>query len=424
MKIKIIKSVVDAAEPLECKDLLIWDSVLSGFFVRVRPSGRKSFWAYYRLRDNRQQKIKIGDYPAMTCEAAREKFRDLSNQVFEGHNPLEEIRERARVEYAAERDATVQELYEKYMTDHAIFKKPSSRLNDIGYWRNYILPALASKRVRDVTTGDISGVHKKIGSQIGKRGDLMTTTANRVLEVMKKAFNLAEEWQWRDQGTNPCNRIKKFKERARRRYLTFDEARRLGSVIQSYVESDSYRKRQIARFILLLVYTGARKSEILSARWSWVDRSRGVLALPDTKSNEPQDIQLPDEALSLLDDIKADQSRQGKIGSLYIFDGRLASQPLKDEGNHWNEIRSEAGLSDFRLHDLRHSFASFMAMATGSELMIQRSLRHADAKTSQRYTHLFNDPLRAAVQETADRVRSALNGDVVDFATVRARGAV
>ena len=414
MKTKITKSLIEGAQALENSRLFIWDTILSGFHVIVRPSGRRSFYAFYRLRNHKQQTVKLGDFPAITVEEAREKYKELTSQAFDGLDPVAVIRERAMDAEDLAKSATVRDLYDKYMAEHAIFKKPGSQKNDTIYWEKHILPRLGNKLVRNVTRGDISAVHKGIAAEVNRKGELMTVTANRVLEVLKKAFSLAEEWEWRPEGTNPGAKIKKFKERTRKRYLTIEEAAELDRVLIKYLKS-GYRERQVARLVLILLLVGGRKKEIRHARWEWVHADRGVLSLPDSKSNEPQDIQLPDEVLGILDDIREDQ-RANNRQSDFIFDGHIHGQPLKDEGKHWDNIRAEAGLKDFRMHDLRHSFASYMAIATGSELMIQQSLRHADAKTSKRYTHMFNAPLRTAVNQTANKIIEAMrNGKIVDF---------
>lgn len=414
MKLKITKTVIEGAKAPGNEKLYIWDTILSGFHVIVRPSGRRSFYAFYRLRSHKQQTVKLGDFPAMTVEEAREKYKELTSQAFDGLDPVAVIRERAMDAEDLAKSATVRDLYNKYMAEHAIFKKPGSQKNDIIYWEKHILPRLGNKLVRNVTRGDISAVHKGIAAEVNRKGELMTVTANRVLEVLKKSFSLAEEWEWRPEGTNPGAKIKKFKERTRKRYLTIEEAAELDRVLIKYLKS-GYRERQVARLVLILLLVGGRKKEIRHARWEWVHADRGVLSLPDSKSNEPQDIQLPDEVLGILDDIREDQ-RANNRQSDFIFDGHIHGQPLKDEGKHWDNIRAEAGLKDFRMHDLRHSFASYMAMATGSELMIQQSLRHADAKTSKRYTHMFNAPLRTAVNQTANKIIEAMrNGKIVDF---------
>ena len=137
-----------------------------------------------------------------------------------------------------------------------------------------------------------------------------------------------------------------------------------------------------------------------------------LLSLCAYSQNEPQDIQLSSEVLEILKRVRDDQQKNGRPGE-YIFDGHNIGQPLKDEGRHWDNIRAEAGLRDFCLHDLRHSFASFMAVTTGSKIMIQQSLRHADPSTSDRYTHLINDPLRVAVGQTSSKIKDVMHGNKI-----------
>ena len=421
MKEKITKSLIEGVSPPENSRLFIWDTILSGFHVIVRPSGRRSFYAFYRLRNHKQQTVKLGDFPAMTVEAAREKYKELTSQAFDGLDPVAVIRERALDADDLSKSATVRDLHAKYMAEHAIHKKSSSVQNDAGYWSNHILPYIGDKQVRRITRGDISFIHNAIGQKKNRKGELMTVTANRVLEVLSKAFNLAEIWEWRPEGSNPCKQIKDFPEKKRRRYLAAGECVSLYNVLLEYLKGENYRKRQVANLVMLLLFTGARKNEMMRAKWSYIVPERSVMALPDTKSNEPQDIQLSIEVLEILQRIRDDQQKNGRAGD-YIFDGHIIGQPLKDEGRHWDNIRAEAGLMDFCLHDLRHSFASFMAVTTGSKIMIQQSLRHADPSTSDRYTHLINDPLRVAVGQTASKIQDVMRGgNIVNFEDAKRR---
>lgn len=421
MKTKITKSLIESTKPLESSRLFIWDTILSGFHVIVRPSGRKSFYAFYRLRNHKQQTVKLGDFPAMTVEAAREKYKELTGQAFDGLDPVAIIRERAMDADDLAKSATVRDLHDKYMAEHAIHKKASSVQNDVGYWKNHILPYIGDKQVRRVTRGDISYIHNTIAQKKNRKGELMTVTANRVLEVLNKAFNLAEVWEWRPEGTNPCRQIKDFAEKKRRRYLAAEECVSLYNVLLEYLKAENYHQRQVANLIMLLLFTGARKNEMMRAKWSYIVPERSVMALPDTKSNEPQDIQLSIEVLEILKRIHDDQQKNGRSGE-YIFDGHIIGQPLKDEGKHWDNIRAKARLKDFCLHDLRHSFASFMAVTTGSKIMIQQSLRHADPSTSDRYTHLINDPLCVAVGQTTSKIQDVMHGNkIVNFEDAKRR---
>lgn len=192
-------------------------------------------------------------------------------------------------------------------------------------------------------------------------------------------------------------------------------------MLLEYLKAENYHQRQVANLVMLLLFTGARKNEMMRAKWSYIVPERGVMALPDTKSNEPQDVQLSIEVLEILKRIHDDQQKNGRPGE-YIFDGHIIGQPLKDEGRHWDNIRAEAKLKDFCLHDLRHSFASFMAVTTGSKIMIQQSLRHADPSTSDRYTHLINDPLRVAVGQTTSKIQDVMHGNkIVNFEDAKRR---
>ena len=128
MKIKFNKSALEELKPLENKDFLVWDTILPGLFVRVRPSGRKSFYAVYRLRNHKQQKIKLGDFPVITVEDAREKCRELTNSAFDGFDPVKQIKDRAAAELDPAVSGTVEDLYKKYMAEHAIHKKASTDL--------------------------------------------------------------------------------------------------------------------------------------------------------------------------------------------------------------------------------------------------------------------------------------------------------
>lgn len=147
MKTKITKSFIEGVEAPEKSELLIWDTLMPGFFATVRATGRKSFYAVYRLRNHKQQKIKLGDFPAMTVEAAREKFKEFTRQAFDGLDPLAVIRERAMDTTDPAKSGTMRDLYAKYMAEHAIFKKPGSRKNDIIYWEKHILPCLVSSSI-------------------------------------------------------------------------------------------------------------------------------------------------------------------------------------------------------------------------------------------------------------------------------------
>lgn len=409
MKIKLTKSYIDSS-PVKEHDYNIWDTLIPGLFVVVYSSGRKSFYCQFRLKNKKQKKAKIGDFPAVLLEDAREKAQKWLAIAADGRDPIEEIRERAaRLVYAPEKDGTLAELYDKFLSDYANFEmKKRSRENVYGYWKNHIKPLLGEKKVRMVSSGDVSTLKITVANKKNRQGLPMTTTANRVLEVLSSMFNQAIIWGWRDKHTNPVDDIGHFREKKRKRYPAPEEAERLGNVLDEYIkrgDKGNNYSRKCARLFLLLLYTGARRSEMRDAKWKWLDWEKAKMYLPDSKSNEPIEIEIPDPAMQIL----AEMYKERKDSTHpYIFEGKKYHQHLADEKRIWQSIKKAAGLEDFRVHDLRHAFASYAVVETKSLPMVGGLLHHKDGNTTNRYAHLMDDPLRAAVEDTAFRISSAL----------------
>lgn len=415
---KLTKSRVDAAEP-RANSYDIRDSEITGFHVRVLPSGTRVYGYQWRDGQNKWRRKKIGKHGAeMTCDKARDIARRWAIEILASQGPAG----LATYHPGAAGGAivpTMGDLHKRYLEEWAEpRKKPRSVLNDKGYWKNHILPhrpggtanTLETFPVATVTRADISALHVAMAAT--------PTNANRVFEVVRKAFNLAEMWGWRPPGTNPCKGVEKYPENKRKRYLRADEAGRLGAVIVQFrARGDGWRT--FANMILLIIYTGTRLSEIKDARWEWLDEARGVLALPDTKSNESQDVLLPIPALELLAEMKAER----KGDHPFIIPGKKAKRPLQETRRQWAAMCKAAKLENIHIHDLRHSFASIALDLTKSLPMVGGLLRHADPKTTARYAHLFNDPLRASSESTAGLIAAWLDGNVVSLEDARKKRA-
>jgi integrase len=161
-------------------------------------------------------------------------------------------------------------------------------------------------------------------------------------------------------------------------------------------------KRAIAA-IRLLILTGARKSEILGARWEWIDIARGYLHLPDSKTGEKL-VPLGAPALAVI-------AAQPRVqGNPYLLPSVKKDMHYVGLPKAWERIRARAGLDDVRLHDLRHAFASVGASGGDSLLVIGALLGHRDAKTTQRYAHLQDDPVRAAANRISGTIAAAMAG--------------
>jgi integrase len=262
--------------------------------------------------------------------------------------------------------------------------------------------------------------------QIGRLHSSLAETpfqANRVLAVVGSVYAFADRTGIVGEGTNPARGIDKFKESRRERFLTGEELERLGSAIReaettgipwTVDETKPAAKhvpkaKRVTRIgpsavaaLRLLLFTGCRLREILHLRWEHVDFERGCLFLPDSKSGRKTVI-LNAPALAVLNALE-------RIGP-YVVPGDNPAQPRHDLKRPWDAVTKQAGLVGVRLHDLRHTYASFGAGGGLGLPIIGRLLGHAQATTTARYAHLDNDPLRRASEAIAGRIAAALEGN-------------
>ena len=383
---KITKRAVDGLEPRK-KDYLVWDDSLKGFGVRCYASGKRVFIVQYKIggRSGRLRRYSLGQYGVVTPEQARKKAKLVLADVAMGNDPA--------AERAAYRQApTVAVLFERYFKDHAeINKKASTVAKDRQWVDRLILPKLGKKKVVDVRRADIAKLHH----------DLRATPyqANRVLEVLRKAFNLAEAWGLRKDGTNPCRHVQKFKEQKRERLLTVDEFSRLGAALDA-AEHDHSELPSFIALVRLLILTGCRLGEIQNLEWAHVDLDAGCLRLPDSKTGA-KIVPLGQAAIDLLTDLP-----RGPF-TKYVCPGLKPNKPLSGVHRPWYRLRQAAKLPDLRLHDLRHAWASLAASEGLSLPIIGAVLGHARPETTARYAHFLNEPLRQAADMVSNKIAAA-----------------
>jgi integrase len=389
MRGKITKRAVDTLVVDAKSELTLWDTEVRGFGLRVRVGGARTYIVRYRAgaggRCAPLRTLTIGRHGSpWTPDSARGEAKRLLGLVEGGTDPAADLSARRKA-------PTVQELAERFLLDHV-----STRLKG-GTGREYrmlvqrfVIPALGRKKVVDVTRHDVVRLHQALKET--------PYQANRLLAVLSKMFNLAESWGLRPDASNPCRRVEKFKEKARERLLSGEELGRLGDALRCSQEAP-----QAIAAIKLLIFTGARLSEILGLRWSWVDFERGEARLPDSKTGA-KTVHLPPPALAVLANLPV------LSGNPFVIPGLKQGSPWVDLEKPWRRVRQAAGLEDVRLHDLRHAFAS-IAVASGMSLpMIGKLLGHTQTSTTARYAHLANDPVKAAAASVAARIDGALSG--------------
>ena len=386
-KAKLTKRVVEAAMPA-ARDVVLWDTDLTGFGCKVTPKGNRRYFIYYRTPEGQQRRPKIGDHGAMTCEMARE----IARQWLAAARTGEDVSARRR----ASRDApTVADLADRYLTEHAEpKKKPRSVEEDRRILRLHVLPALGKMKVVAVSRAHVNKLHHSMRKTPG--------AANRTLALLSKMFNLAEKWDLRPDGSNPCRHVEKNAERTVERYLTMEEFARLGDVLAE-VERTQTEMPSVIAAIRLLAFTGCRLSEILTLRWDWVDWERGCLQLPDSKTGRKTVI-VGAPALNVL------SRMERKPDNPFVITGKIPGARLVNLRKAWYRLRKAAGLDDVRIHDLRHSFASFGAGAGLSLPLIGKMLGHTQAQTTARYAHLAADPVKRAVETVTSDIAAAMNG--------------
>lgn len=384
---KITKRTVDALKPKNGKAVVLWDDELIGFGVQVLASGRKTYLVQYYL-GRRKSRFALDSHGVLTPDEARAEARKVLLDVRAGIDPVARRR-------AERRGLKVNDALDRYLEEHAKpHKRETSVESDTLIIDNHIRPALGTAGVRDVTRQQIQRIHAAMAGT--------PVAANRTLALLSKLFNLCELWGLRPDGTNPCRHVKRYPEEKRRRYLSDDELIRLGAALRS--EEKAGADPYALAALRLLLFTGARRSEILTCRWDWVDLDRRVLALPTSKTGQ-KDVILNPGALEVL-------GRLPQVdGNPYVIVGGHEGQHLVNIQKPWARIRKAAGIPDVRIHDLRHSTAS-VAAATGASLpIIGALLGHTQPQTTARYAHLSADPVRAVSAAVSSRLTSLLNAE-------------
>ncbi len=273
---------------------------------------------------------------------------------------------------------TLQEFFDSVYTPHMRTHKRSWKVDE-SITRRHIAPTFGKRPLKSIERHEVEAWMDRLAR------DLSPSTCNRVLAVFKTICSVAVR-QNLLRGCPPCAGVRPLKVTSRReRFLSLDEARRL---MRHLERSD----RQEAFALRLLLRTGARKNEILKASWKHVRLDQRLLVVPLSKSGRPRHIQLSDEAIAVL------RALPRRDDGTWLFPYREENRPISDIYPFWNRVRQELGLQDVRVHDLRHSFASFLVNDGHSLYEVQKLLGHADPKTTMRYAHMGQNELRAAAQ--------------------------
>jgi integrase len=422
---RISKRALDA---LKCKlgqdRAFLWDQGLAGFGVAAFPSGKKVFVAQFR-QNGRSRRIALGVYGRLTPDEARSSAKKVLGAVENGADPIQGRRDARAVR-------TFKELSDEFMRLHVSLKRKP--LTEEQYRRlldSYVNPAIGSRRLNDIRRVDVARLHADLSDQ--------PYTANRCLALISSIWNWAARRDEVEFPANPAMGIERNAEKGRERFLRSEEIVRLGDALRlaetkgipwevdekpnaKHIVKKNRRTvidKHAAAAIRLLILTGARLSEILTARWDYVDWERGLLLLPDSKTGKKA-IYLPAPALAVLEDLPRIKDNPYIIAGQGPRKRKAADASAKkkpDEGSArvdlkkpWAAVSKHAGLEGVRIHDLRHSFASIGAGASLGLPIIGKLLGHTQPATTARYSHLDADPLHRAANLIGGHIAAALDG--------------
>jgi integrase len=374
---KITKAAVDRLVPGE----MIWDAEIRGFGIRCQRRDRV-YLVKYRSQA-RQRWYTIGKHGSpWTPELARREAKRILGLVADGKDPADKKQK--------DRSApTLSALADRFLEEHVEAKSKDRTYTE--YKRlieRVVKPELGRLKIDEVRPSDIERLHLKYRAT--------PYQANRLVALLSKMFN----WSGRRGERNPCVGIERFTEQKRRRYLSSAELARLGAAL-AQAEEQKLTSPYVVAAIRLLVFTGARLTEILTLRWDHVDLERGFLNLADSKTGA-KTIYLNAASRNLL------TALPGLDGNPFVIPGERQGKHLVNLEKPWRKIRQLAQLPDVRLHDLRHSFASIGAGAGLGLPVIGALLGHAQAATTARYAHLASDPLQQAADLIGQMLEQAM----------------
>jgi integrase len=373
-----------------------FDSQQKGFLVEVRCSGRKTYYQRYCDERGRERQFKIGRADILTTEQARRSGRAILARALLGENP-----QARRVQLRAI-PRLGEFVSDNYLPFVATYKR--SWRTDETVLRRHVLPSLGGFGLDEITADRVVALVGRM-----RQDGYATGTSNRVVVILRYIYNLAIKWKVPGITENPTTGIEMSPEVQRNRFLTKEEAQELVAALAADENCTA------ANAILLLMLTGARRNEITHAKWEHVLWNERKLLVPLSKSGKPRWISLGASAMSLLNSLPRND------GNEYIFPSPVTGRPSPSLWFPWRRIRARAGIEDVRLHDLRHSFASFLVNEGVSLYVVQALLGHANARTTQRYAHLVADTLAQAT-EIVDGIVAPSRGSTVPSSTLSQSG--
>ncbi len=362
------------------------DEDLPGLYIEVRATSpnKGTFYLRYKNLCRKTCHQKIGRTTDITLADARKKAKALKAEILAlGADPRGEEKARLAV-------LTFSEFFEQHYLPYVIPRKRSWK-RDEELYRLRIKKVFGNQRLNQITRQQIQLFHTSL-----KHEGLAAATCNHHIKLLKHSLNLAIDWEMLDK--NPVARVPLFHEDNKiEHYMNDRELERLLSVLHAD------ENRPICQIALLLLSTGCRLNELLSAKWSDVDLEKCVFIIRaiNSKSKRLRSVPLNESAIEILNQLDT----QGKFE--YLFINRLTGRPYCNIHKVWQRLREKAGLKHLRLHDLRHQYASFLVNSGRTLYEVQQIFGHSTSVVTQRYSHLSTKVLNEAAQSASIKIKEA-----------------
>lgn len=363
--------------PSPVKRTFFYDTTEIGLSVQVTPNGAKSF--YYRgFVAGKQIRVKLGEPSYMSVDEARQEARKAKINMKDGINPIEERKKITN-------ESSFEQLYTRFMDEKEqhIRKITADYYKDL--WKRY-LSKIGNKKISQITPDELKSFHKKLTLNNGKR------CANQVIVFLRTIYNHFIK-QNIFQGFNPGNAVQLNKQVARTRHLS-------GNELEAFRKAINETEDSISKFaIMMLWFTGARRRNVFSMKWENINLEDKIWLIPDTKTQDNVHIALVNAAIDILNQLK-----DMRYNEYVFFSTSSKSGHIGGVRKTWEGILRRAKITDFHLHDLRHTFATSLLANGADALMVKKALTHKSLQSTQIYVNLEVDDLRDKLNETVNKM--------------------
>jgi len=370
--------------------VILFDTKQPGLALRISSTGTKTFcFMAWDSKRSRSVDVTIGGFPKVRLDDARKRAMELSSHLAAGADVTGQAQ-------AERQEPTLDEAFERWVEKKAAKGRTSHGLDRLRY-NKHIKPVFGNRRVGDITTKQVENWFLSLPKKTG----LSTTSANRLLVIIKTVFN-----QELRTYTNPCDGIGLNREESRERFLKPGELPLFFEALDNQETPDYLRD-----FVYLGLYTGARKANLLGMRWADIDFDMELWTIPAAMSKNRSSMTVPiiPAALEILS--RRWRENQGRSApSTFVFPSispKSKTGHLHDIRDSWEAMLKRAGIADFRVHDLRRSLGSWQTITGSSTAIVGKSLGHKSQQATAVYARMHLDPVRQSIEKAVEAMHKA-----------------